>query len=104
MIKVSICEYGIVHLSYIWPNIIAVDKTEDRTMLTADQAIQKYLETQSFKVAFKHYQNQTFPEIYFRQVYVYQGNHSVSTWMFGESEVLETPVIIDAYTGEELEW
>jgi hypothetical protein len=98
LIEVSISAYGIESLSYIWPNIIPVDQTEDHTMLTADQAIQKYLETNGFKEVFKAYQ--TLPEIHFQQVYIYKEEKSVSAWIFGENELFYNPVFLDAYTGE----
>ena len=101
IIKVCISTYGIESLSYIWPNIIPVDQTEDRTLLTVDEAIQKYLGTNDFEKVFKCYQ--TLLEIHFEQVYIYKEGKSVSTWIFGENELFCNPVFLDAYTGEELQ-
>ena len=103
-ISVMFWAEGTVNLEYHWMDVVPAAQTmpEDRTLLTADEAIQTYLGSTGFAHVFEIYQTRTFPEIYFHQIYIYQNNQPVSCWVFCEDDAFLNPVYLDAYTGKQL--
>lgn len=102
-ISVVLGAKGVTYLKYHWPNVIpaAPAASESRTILTADEAMQKYFDSSYYKHQLYDRDN---TNIYFRQVYGYRDNQSVSTWVFGtDSEAFCNSVYLDAYTGKELQ-